>query len=127
MSTTQITDIPMDYILQEDYEIDENKEYTSINEIKIGMRVHTGQLDKIYNKRILLANPIDITLSNGRSVICGVVVFKGEMGISSDSYEAYKKYTLNHISPCIIENTIESDLDHNICYPEGWKDKHENK
>lgn len=113
-------ELTLDYILQDDYEIDETKEYTLEN-LRVGMRVHTGQISHIYNKRILLANPINIDLPDGNQAICGVVVFIGKTGISEESYEASKEYTVNNTSPCVIENFEAENFSDNISYPEGWR------
>lgn len=46
MSNINNPEISIDYILQEDYEIEDTDEY-KLEDLKIGMRVHTKQLKSI--------------------------------------------------------------------------------
>lgn len=117
---SQIQEIPVEYILQDEYEIDETKEYT-LDTLKLGMRVHTGQLKNIYYTYILLANPILIELGNNTTELAGTIVYIGD-NQNKELLKAWDKYTIKNRRPCKVYNIEDFESDQFICPPHGMED-----
>jgi hypothetical protein len=123
MSSEQNIDIPIDYIMQDEYEIDETKQY-KLEDLHLGMRVLTNQLYSIYSTHIILANPISVVLPDYTYVTAGIIVYIGEK-LNEKAKEAYDKYTVYNrykgckVSPMVIYNEPDYESEDYICQPTG--------
>lgn len=109
--------IPLDYIAQDNYDIDETKEYT-LETLKLGMRVHTGQLKDIKYTYILVANPILISIDDYTKEYAGTVVYIGDVQ-NETMKTAWEMYTVNKKRPCKVYNVDDETSDKFTCPPDN--------
>lgn len=113
MSNINNQEISIDYILQEDYEIDDIDKY-KLEDLKIGMRVHTKQLEDIYYTYILIANPILIDIGDNNLAFAGTIVYIGKEQ-NEELLNAWNKYTINKGRPCKIYNIPNLESEQFVC------------
>lgn len=86
-----VPDIPMEYILETDPNMNKTKEYT-LDNLHLGMKVLTSQIKGITNINIILANPVDVVMPDKTLETSGVIVYIGEL--NEQASRAYNKYKI---------------------------------